>query len=74
MTKIAIKEVKKSCVNVIKLLVTLRLISLQQDLRFDRMLTIDMVFPKTRIKRSVLFDFIDLVGQYLIIFYHLTFN
>ena len=35
----------------------------QQDLKFDRMLTIDLTFPKTRILRSVLFDQNDLIGK-----------
>lgn len=39
---------------------------LQQDLSFDRMLTVDMVFPKIRIKRSVVFDFDDLIGNLLL--------
>jgi hypothetical protein len=36
---------------------------LQQDLNFDQILTIDLVFPKTRILRSVLFNLTDLIGE-----------
>lgn len=35
-----------------------------QNLKFDRMLNVDISFPKTIIKRSVLFDFFDLVGKF----------
>lgn len=35
----------------------------QQNLQFDRMLTIDLLFPKIRIERTVVFDFDDLLGE-----------
>lgn len=38
----------------------------QQYLNFDAMMTIDFSFPKTRIQRSVMFDFDDLVGEIVI--------
>ncbi|CAO1413601.1 unnamed protein product, partial [Diamesa tonsa] len=49
------------CQNLCEQVILTRVASNAQDLSFDRLLTVDMVFPKTRIKRSVLFAFDDLV-------------
>ncbi|KAL7034830.1 hypothetical protein ACKWTF_008123 [Chironomus riparius] len=67
---------KCECMKLCETTILTKLSSKDQNLQFDRMLTIDLIFPKTRIKRSVLFDFDDLLvglGGSLALFLGLSF-
>lgn len=52
------------CPNLCETTIMTKVATKEQDLNFDQILTIDMIFPKTRIQRSVLFDLNDLIGEF----------